>query len=422
MKKAREMTMSHTDAVIIGGGAAGLMCAIQLAWGGKSALVIEHERVLAKKLRITGKGRCNVTNNCDARTVLDNTVSNPRFMYSALSSFTPEDTMAFFEMLGVSLKIERGNRVFPVSDNANDIADCLINTAKQAGVKIVKGDAKEIIIKDGRAVGVRCEDDSYFGSSVIVATGGKSYPKTGSTGDGYAFAKAAGHTVTDITPSLVPMVTAQRSECAEMMGLSLRNVTLSMYEQGREKPVFSELGEMLFTHFGISGPLVLSASAHIKDMKNGRYHVLIDLKPALDDDKLDKRILRDFEDSKNRDFSNSLGRLLPAKLIPVIIRRTGIDSTKKINQITKSEREKLVNELKRFRLDIAALRPIDEAIITRGGVSVSEIEPKSMRSKKVDGLYFIGEVLDIDAYTGGFNLQLAFASAAAAARDIAGRE
>jgi len=414
--------MSHTDAVIIGGGAAGLMCAVQLAWGGKSALVIEHERVLAKKLRITGKGRCNVTNNCDARTVLDNTVSNPRFMYSALSSFTPEDTMAFFEMLGVSLKTERGNRVFPVSDNANDIADCLINTAKQAGVKIVKGDAKEIIIKDGRAVGVRCEDDSYFGNYIIIATGGKSYPKTGSTGDGYAFAKAAGHTVTDITPSLVPMVTAQRSECAEMMGLSLRNVTLSMYEKGREKPVFSELGEMLFTHFGISGPLVLSASAHIKDMKNGRYQVLIDLKPALDDDKLDKRILRDFEDSKNRDFSNSLGRLLPAKLIPVIIRRTGIDSAKKINQITKSEREKLVNEIKRFRLDIAALRPIDEAIITRGGVSVSEIEPKSMRSKKVDGLYFIGEVLDIDAYTGGFNLQLAFASAAAAARDIAGRE
>ena len=414
--------MAHSDALIIGGGAAGLMCAVQLAWGGKSVTVIEHERVIAKKLRITGKGRCNVTNNCDAKTVLDNTVSNPRFMYSALSAFTPEDTMAFFEMLGVELKTERGNRVFPVSDNANDIADCLINTAKQAGVKIVRGDAKELILKEGRAAGVRCEEDSYYADFVIVATGGKSYPKTGSTGDGYAFARAAGHTVTELTPSLVPMVTAQKSECAEMMGLSLRNITLSLCEKGKEKPVFTELGEMLFTHFGISGPLVLSASAHIRDMKNGRYYVLIDLKPALDEDKLDKRILRDFEGAKNRDFSNSLGQLLPAKLIPVIIRRTGIDPTKKINQITKAERERLICEIKSFRLDISALRPIDEAIITRGGVDVKEIEPKSMRSKLVDNLYFIGEVLDIDAYTGGFNLQLAFASAAAAARDIAGKE
>lgn len=413
--------MERFDAVIIGGGAAGLMCAVQLAWGGCSALVIEHERVIAKKLRITGKGRCNVTNNCDAKTVLDNTVSNPRFMYSALSRFSPEDTMAFFEMLGVKLKTERGNRVFPVSDNANDIADCLINTARQAGVKIVRENAREIIYKDGRAAGVRCDNDSFFGDNIIVATGGKSYPKTGSTGDGYAFAKAAGHSVTEITPSLVPMVTAQKSECAEMMGLSLRNVTLSLCEKGRDKPLFSELGEMLFTHFGISGPLVLSASAHIRDMKNGRFYVLIDLKPALDNEKLDKRILRDFEDSKNRDFSNSLGRLLPAKLIPVIIKRTGIDPAKKINQLTKEEREKLINEIKAFRLDIAALRPIDEAIITRGGVDVKEIDPRSMRSKKTDNLYFIGEVLDIDAYTGGFNLQLAFASAAAAARDISER-
>ena len=324
-------------------------------------------------------------------------------------------------MLGVGLKTERGNRVFPVSDNANDIADCLINTARQAGVKIVRENAREIICKDGRAAGVRCDNDSFFGDNIIVATGGKSYPKTGSTGDGYAFAKAAGHSVTEITPSLVPMVTAQKSECAEMMGLSLRNVTLSLCEKGRDKPLFSELGEMLFTHFGISGPLVLSASAHIRDMKNGRFYVLIDLKPALDNEKLDKRILRDFEDSKNRDFSNSLGRLLPAKLIPVIIKRTGIDPAKKINQLTKEEREKLINEIKAFRLDIAALRPIDEAIITRGGVDVKEIDPRSMRSKKTDNLYFIGEVLDIDAYTGGFNLQLAFASAAAAARDISER-
>lgn len=410
--------MERSDAVIIGGGAAGLMCAVQLAWGGASVLLIEHERVIGKKLRITGKGRCNVTNNCDVQTVLANTVSNPRFMYSALSGFAPEDTMAFFEMLGVPLKTERGNRVFPVSDNANDIADCLIDTAKQAGVKLVRENAREIIYDGDRAVGVKCDEDSFYGENIIVATGGKSYPKTGSTGDGYTFAKAAGHNVTAITPSLVPMVTAQKAECAEMMGLSLKNVTLSLYEKGKEKAVYSELGEMLFTHFGISGPLVLSASAHIKDMKNGKYYALIDLKPALDEEKLDKRILRDFEDSKNRDFSNSLGRLLPAKLIPVIIKRTGIDSTKKINQITRTERERLVDEIKRFKLDISALRPIDEAIVTRGGVDVREIDPKTMRSKKRKNLYFIGEVLDIDAYTGGFNLQLAFATANACARAV----
>ena len=412
--------MEHFDAVIIGGGAAGLMCAVQTAWDGGKALVIEHERVVAKKLRITGKGRCNVTNNCDAKTVLDNTVSNPRFMYSALSAFSPEDTMAFFEMLGVPLKTERGNRVFPVSDNANDIADCLINTAKQAGVRIVRENARELLFEDGKAVGVKCDNDTFFGNNIVVATGGRSYPKTGSTGDGYAFARAAGHTVTEITPSLVPMVTAQKAECAEMMGLSLRNVTLSLYEKGRDKVLYSELGEMLFTHFGVSGPLVLSASAHIDEMKNGKYHILIDLKPALDHDKLDKRILRDFESSKNRDFSNSLGQLLPAKLIPVIIRRTGIDGAKKINQLTKEERERLVGEIKAFRLDVSALRPIDEAIITRGGVDVREIEPKTMRSKLIPNLYFIGEVLDIDAYTGGFNLQLAFASAVSASRAIVG--
>ena len=410
--------MAAYDAVIIGGGAAGLMCAVQLAWGGASVLVIEHERVIGKKLRITGKGRCNVTNNCDTQTVLANTVSNPRFMYSALSAFAPEDTMAFFEMLGVPLKTERGNRVFPVSDNAGDIADCLINTAKQAGVSFARDSAREIIYDGERAVGVRCENDSFFGSNIIVATGGRSYPKTGSTGDGYTLARAAGHSVTEITPSLVPMVTAQKAECAEMMGLSLKNVTLSLYEKGSERAVYSELGEMLFTHFGISGPLVLSASAHIKDMKNGKYHVLIDLKPALDPEKLDSRILRDFEASKNRDFSNSLGRLLPARLIPVIIKRTGIDPTKKINQITRAERERLVSQLKGFRLDISALRPIDEAIITRGGVDVREIDPKSMRSKKREALFFIGEVLDIDAYTGGFNLQLAFACANSCAKYI----
>lgn len=420
MKRARTKAMGRSDAVIIGAGAAGLMCAVQLAWNGMEVTVIEHERIKAKKLRITGKGRCNVTNNCDVQTVLANTVSNPRFMYSALSGFAPEDTMAFFEMLGVPLKTERGNRVFPVSDNANDIADCLINTASQAGVKFITDDARKLILENGRAAGVKCEKGEYYAGNIIVATGGRSYPKTGSTGDGYRLAEAAGHRVTGISPSLVPMVTVQKSECAQMMGLSLKNVVLSLYENDAAKPIYSEMGEMLFTHFGISGPLVLSASAHIKDIKKNKYHVMIDLKPALDEDKLNARVLRDFEQQKNRDFSNSLSGLLPAKLIPVMIKRTGIVDTKKVNQITKTERERLISLIKGLRFDIASLRPIDEAIITRGGVDVKEIDPKTMRSKLTEGLYFIGEVLDVDAYTGGFNLQLAFSSANSAARGIAG--
>lgn len=417
MKKARTSLMKQFDAVIIGGGAAGLMCAVKLAWGGADTCVIEREKVIGKKLRITGKGRCNVTNNCDVQGVMNNIVSNPKFMYSALSGFSPEDTQAFFETLGVPLKTERGGRVFPVSDNANDIADCLINTAKQAGVKFISGRVSGIIYENGAAVGAKTETDSIFGRNIIVATGGKSYPKTGSTGDGYGFAEDAGLDVTEIRPSLVPIVAVQKSECAQMMGLSLKNVTLTLFEKDSKRAVYSELGEMLFTHFGVSGPLVLSASAHIKG-KADRYCLEIDLKPALDEEKLDARILRDFESAKNRDFSNSLGRLLPAKLIPVVIRRTGIDGTKKINQITKAERERLISAVKKFTLDIAALRPIDEAIVTRGGVAVSGIEPKSMRSKKHSGLYFIGEVLDVDAYTGGFNLQIAFATANACAQDI----
>lgn len=412
--------MQRFDAVIIGGGAAGLMCAVKLAWGGAVTAVIEHERVLGKKLRITGKGRCNVTNNCDVQTVLANTVSNRRFMYSALSRFAPEDTMAFFEMLGVALKTERGNRVFPVSDDANDIADCLINTAKQAGVRFIRGNARDIIYESGSAAGVRLDEDTVFGKNIIVATGGRSYPKTGSTGDGYRLAEKAGHKVREISPSLVPLETVQKGECRELMGLSLRNVTAALYEEGEDRPLYTELGEMLFTHFGVSGPLILSASAHIRDIKNKRYYIKIDLKPALDERKLDARILRDFEEQKNRDYSNALGRLLPAAMIPIIIKRTGTAPDKKVNQLTRQDREALIGEIKGYRLDISSMRPIDEAIITRGGVDVREIDPKTMRSKLKSGLYFIGEVLDVDAYTGGFNLQLAFASANACAEAICG--
>lgn len=406
--------MMISDAAIIGGGASGLFAAVQLAWQGKEVVVIEHMSIPGKKLLITGKGRCNVTNNSDTENVMANIPRNPRFLYSALSRFTPEDTMAFFESLGVELKTERGNRVFPVSDKSSSIVGALVNAARDAGVRIVNDNAVELII-DGNAVkGVKGEKGSYFADRVIVATGGMSYPKTGSTGDGYTFAKQAGHTVTDLTPSLCPVVTEEK-EPVEMMGLSLKNCILSLYEQGRDKPLFSELGELLFTHFGLSGPLTLSASAHMDKITKGKYTIAIDLKPALTHEKLDERILRDFRDFPNRDFSNSLNKLLPSKMIPVIVKLSGILPYKKVNQITREEREKLVYLLKELRFTVKSLRPIDEAIITRGGVNVSEISPKTMESKLVSGLYFIGEVLDVDAYTGGYNLQIAFATANAAA-------
>lgn len=406
--------MKKPDVIIIGGGAAGLFCAVQSAWLGQRVLVIEHERKCGKKLLITGKGRCNVTNNCDVDTVMKNIPRNPRFMYSSLSRFAPEDTMAFFESLGVALKTERGNRVFPESDSAESIRAALINAAKEAGVMFVTDNVSELIIDEGRMVGVKCDGGEYTSDKIVVATGGKSYPVTGSTGDGYRFAKQAGHNVTNIQPSLCPMVTEGR-DCAEMMGLSLRNCTLSLFEKGREKPIFSELGEMLFTHFGLSGPLVLSASAHMEKTEKDIYTVSIDLKPALSHEKLDERIQRDFREFPNKDFANALRKLLPAKMLPVVIKRSGIDGFKKVNQITREERVRLAELLKDMRFSVKGLRPVDEAIITRGGVDVREISPKTMESKLVGGLYFIGEVLDVDGYTGGFNLQIAFATAYACA-------
>lgn len=406
--------MNNADVIIVGGGASGLFASVQFAWQGLEVLVVEHMHILGKKLLITGKGRCNVTNNSDVQNVMANIPRNSRFLYSALSRFSPEDTMAFFESLGVPLKTERGNRVFPISDKSSDVVNALVNTAKDAGVKFVTDSVKELVIDNGSVIGVKGVRDSYFAPKVVVATGGKSYPKTGSTGDGYKLAKQAGHTVTEITPSLCPVVTEEK-EPAQMMGLSLRNCTLSLYEKGKDKPVYSELGEMLFTHFGLSGPLVLSASAHMEGIVKGKYEISLDLKPALSGEMLDKRILRDFGDFPNRDFSNSLGRLLPSKMVDVIVKLSGIPAYKKVNQITKEEREKLVDLLKDLRFSVKSLRPIDEAIITRGGVDVKEISPKTMESKLINGLYFIGEVLDVDGYTGGYNLQIAFATAFAAA-------
>lgn len=412
------MTARKYDAIIVGGGAAGLFCGAQLGLLGKSALIIEKNERFGRKLRITGKGRCNVTNNCDSETVMKNITRNGRFMYSSLGRFAPEDTMAFFEGLGVPLKTERGNRVFPVSDSAHDIADALVKCCLDCGAELVCGEVKSLITEGGRAVGVRCENTEYHGGSVIIATGGRSYPKTGSDGAGYKLAKSVGHHVTPILPSLCPIVTEESGECAELMGLSLKNCTLALREDDSTKPVYEELGELLFTHFGLSGPLVLSASAHLRDMEKHRYHIDIDLKPALSFEQLDARILRDFGDFPNREFGNSLGKLLPSKLIPVVVERSGIPPEKRVNQITREERRKLIETLKKLTYTVKRLRSIDEAIITRGGVELSEIAPGTMESKLCKNLYFIGEVLDLDAYTGGFNLQIAWSTAYACAQAV----
>ncbi|HRR76301.1 MAG TPA: NAD(P)/FAD-dependent oxidoreductase [Ruminococcus sp.] len=401
-----------TDIIIIGGGAAGCMAALQAARLGKSVLVFEKNEKLGRKLRITGKGRCNVTNNSPVEEHMRNIPVNPRFMYSSFSLFSPEDTMALFEELGVALKTERGNRVFPVSDKADDIADAMAAEMKKLGVKVIHKRVTKLLINEGRCCGVRSGSDEYRANSVLIACGGRSYPNTGSTGDGYTLAGSAGHTVTELKPSLVPLTSPDRY-CAEMMGLSLRNVTLTLYD--REKPIYNELGEMLFTHFGVSGPLVLSASSHIREMEPNRYSLKIDLKPGLAPEQLDARIQRDFAENLNRDFINGIRKLLPAKLIPVAVKLSGIAPEQKVNGITREQRHKFGELIKAFPVRISGFRPIDEAIITSGGVSVKEIDPRTMESKLLPGLFFAGEVIDIDAYTGGFNLQIAFSTAYSAA-------
>lgn len=398
--------------VIIGGGAAGLMaaCAAAEKYGGRAVTVIEKNRRPGRKLMITGKGRCNVTNNCDRDTLISNVPANGRFLFSAFSDFGTADTMEFFEKRGVPLKTERGNRVFPVSDKASDIVDALVNAVNKSGVKILTAEAEEILTENSAVTGVRTREGEVFAAdSVILATGGMSYPVTGSTGDGYKMAGMLGHTVTPLKASLVPL-NVKQGFCSRLSGLSLKNVTLTVYESGRKKPVFSELGEMLFTHFGISGPLVLSASAHMRKMGSAEYVAYIDLKPALDEQKLDSRILRDFEEEKNRNFGNSLDKLLPKSIIPVIISLSGIAPDTKVNQISREQRARLCGVLKALRLDITGFRPIEEAIITGGGISVKEINPSTMESKLVSGLFFAGEIIDADAYTGGFNLQIAFST------------
>lgn len=404
-----------TDTIIIGGGAAGCFAAVHAARFGKTVLLFEKNEKLGRKLRITGKGRCNVTNNSSTAEHMKNIPVNPRFMYSSFASFDAESTMSFFEELGVSLKTERGNRVFPVSDKADDIADALAREMKKLGVKVIKKRVSKILTENNAVCGVFAEGEEYRSQSVLIACGGKSYPATGSTGDGYTLAQELGHTVTELKPSLVPLVSPDKF-CAEMMGLSLRNVTLNLMDGN--KCIYSELGEMLFTHFGVSGPLVLSASSHIRDMQTNRYSLLIDLKPALSSEQLDARIQRDFAENLNRDFQNGIRKLLPAKLIPVAVKLSGISPEQKINGITKEERHRFGELIKAFRVRISGFRPIDEAIITSGGVSTREINPKTMESKIVSGLFFAGEVIDVDAYTGGFNLQIAFSTAYTAALNM----
>lgn len=405
------------DVIVVGGGASGMFASIMLGRRKKNVLLVEHNKILGKKLLITGKGRCNVTNNSSVENILNNIPVNHRFLYSAINGFTSEDTINFFEELGVPLKTERGNRVFPVSDKSMDVVKAMEKEIHKLGIKVIHENVTSLIIEDSTVQGIKCGENAYNSDNVIIATGGKSYSATGSTGDGYELAKQAGHTVTKLNPSLVPLVTEEKY-CCEMMGLSLKNVTLTLKDKQQKKPLYSELGEMLFTHFGISGPLVLSASSHIRKMEQGRYSIEIDLKPGLDEKHLDARLQRDFLEYPNRDFSNVLGKLLPTKMIPVIISLSEIRPETKVNQITKQQRLDFIKLLKAFPVHIKSFRPIDEAIITSGGVNVKEISPKTMESKIVKGLYFTGEIIDVDAYTGGFNLQIAYSTAYLAAESI----
>ncbi len=409
----------RADTVIIGGGAAGLFAACELSRCHKDVIVLEPNQKLGRKLRITGKGRCNVTNNCDIDSVLKNIPRNPRFLYSALNKLSPSDVIDWFESRGVPLKTERGNRVFPVSDKADDIADALVKECKKYHVKFIKDKAVELIMDDGVLIGVKGQSDEYFAQNVIIATGGMSYPKTGSTGDGYRLAESVGHSVTEIKPSLVPIVTSERFVC-ELTGLTLKNVTLSLFDNKKKSPIFTELGELSFMPYGVAGPLSLSASCLIKTdaLTERRYTLSIDLKPGLTSDQLDARILRDFSSDPSVRYMDSLGKLLPKAIIDVVVDRSKIPPLKPVNQITREERAQLVNLLKNFTLMPCDLRPIDEAIITSGGISIKEINPATMESKLVEGLYFAGEIIDCDGFTGGFNLQIAFSTAYCAARAI----
>ncbi len=409
----------NTSLLVIGAGAAGMMAAGTAGEAGVDTILLERNEKPGRKLMITGKGRCNVSNNCNSvQQLVSNVPGNGRFLFSAFTKYMPSDTVEFFESRGVTLKVERGNRIFPCSDKAADIVDCLRAYAEKYST-VIQGRAKELIVKNGEIKGVITYDGVVINASkVIVATGGVSYPQTGSTGDGYLLAKQAGHTVNEPVPSLVPLE-IHEGFCSELMGLSLRNISVKVIDTKKgNKEIYSDFGEMLFTHFGVSGPVILSASAHIRDMERNRYKISVDLKPALSEEQLDARILRDFSENTNKNFINALDALLPKKLVPVVVKLSRIPMSLKVNQITREQRAQLVGLLKNFTVTVTGFRPIEEAIITSGGISIKEINPSTMESKLVKGLYFAGEVIDVDAYTGGFNLQIAFSTGHLAAQSV----
>ena len=408
--------------IVIGGGPAGMMAAITAKENKNDVLIIEKNNQLGKKLLITGKGRCNITSSLEMEDFIKNTPGNGMFLYSAYQQYTNKDIIEFLKQQGLEVKEERGNRIFPVTDKSIDVLKCFTKKIKELNIEI-KYDTKveeiltETIDGENTVVGVRTEKEMIKANKVILATGGKSYPLTGSTGNGYRLAEKLGHSITPIKPSLVPLEVYDKTECQELQGLSLRNVEIKLIDREKNKQIYEDFGEMLFTHFGVSGPTILSSSAHLVRYKNidELFHekkivLKIDLKPALDEKKLNDKILRDFEEVKNKRFKNSLDKLLPQKLIPVIIRRSKINPNKQVNEITRKEREELIKQIKDFEMIIKGFRPIEEAIITSGGINIKEINPKTMESKKAKGLYFAGEIIDVDSYTGGFNLQIAYST------------
>ncbi|MBQ3373956.1 MAG: NAD(P)/FAD-dependent oxidoreductase [Oscillospiraceae bacterium] len=403
------------DLVVIGGGASGLMAACHAAMGGCSVLVLDANRQLGRKLRITGKGRCNLTNNCTVPEFMQNVPGDGRFLYSALSRFSPQDVMAFFEANGVPLKTERGARVFPCSDRADDIADCLVRLCEVYGVKRLKTRADSVVLSDGAVSCVHTGEGMISCRAACLCTGGLSYPITGSDGTGYKIAQALGHTLVQPRASLVPLESGD-AFCRDLQGFSLKNVTLRAFEDG--KLIYQELGEMLFTHFGVSGPLVLSASAHMRRFPSSVYRLEIDLKPGLDEEKLDARILRDFAAQPNRSLQNVMPGLTGRSMAPVVLSLAGVDGGTPVHTVTHAQRTAILKTLKAFPVSVSGMRPVDEAIVTSGGISTKEVNPRTMESKIVPGLYFAGEVLDLDAYTGGFNLQIAWCTAFTAAGAI----
>jgi len=407
--------MRKTQLVVIGGGAAGMMCAVTAAERGLKVILLDPNRQLGRKLRITGKGRCNITNDCDIKTFMENIPGDGRFLYSAVNKLSPRDTMAWFEGAGLPLKTERGARVFPVSDNANDVAELLVRRLKRAGAETLRCRATGIIADENGVTAVMTENGAIECEAAALCTGGLSYPLTGSDGEGHKFAQALGHSVNELRPSLVALESPDEY-CAEMQGFALKNVQLSAYED--DKLIYREQGEMLFTHFGVSGPLVLSASAHMRNMGKSAYRLEIDLKPALDEKKLDARILRDFAKFSNREFKNSLFELAGKTMIPVLVALSGIPEDTKVNMITREQRRELIRLFKAFPVRISGMRPVDEAIVTAGGINTKEVNPRTMESKLIKGLYFAGEVLDLDGYTGGFNLQIAWSTAYVAGNSV----